>query len=254
MLMKALIICYHCIKDEPWPHLRPAKVADFENQMQYLSKAYNPISLERIAQCIQNGTSLPTKTIAVTFDDGYQDNYKNAYPIIKKYSIPATIFLTTGFIGTGEIPAWDKGYYKSEETLMLSWDQVREMSDNGISFGSHTLTHPFLTRIPRKQAQREIRLSKDIIEQQIGKPVTTLVYPSGDFNSEIRGIVKEAGYSAAVSTIAGHNSAYDDVYALKRNVIQLQSVCHRLFPLSFIAEMTGVLQHVRTFYHRIKRL
>lgn len=254
MLMKALIICYHCIKDDPWPHLRPAKVADFENQMQYLSKMYNPISLERIAQCIQNGTSLPPKAVAVTFDDGYQDNYKNAYPIIKKYNIPATIFLTTGFIGTGKIPAWDKAYYTSEKALMLSWDQIREMCDNGISFGSHTLTHPFITSIPRKQVQKEVRLSKDIIEQQIGKPVTIFAYPGGDFNSETKEVVREAGYHAAVSTIPGHNNLHDDVYALKRNVIQLQSICHRLFPLSFIAEMTGVLQHVRTIYHKIKRL
>ncbi len=252
--MKALVICYHCIKDEAWPHLRPTKIADFEKQMQYLSKAYNPISLERMAQHIQNGTSLPSKAIAVTFDDGYQDNYENAYPILKKYNIPATFFLTTGFIGTGEIPVWDKEYYTAEKALMLSWEQVREMSYSDISFGSHTLTHPFLTRIPRKQAQREIRLSKDIIEQQIGKTVTTFAYPSGNFDSEIKGIVKEAGYSAAVSTIAGHNSAHDDVHALKRNVMQLQSVCHRLFPLSFVAEITGVLGHVRTFYHKMKRL
>ena len=252
--MKALIICYHCIKDKAYSHLRPTKVADFENQMRFLSKVYNPISLERMAQQIQNGTSLPSKAIAITFDDGYQDNYENAYPILKKYNVPATFFLTTGFIGTGEIPAWDKGYYTNEKALMLSWEQVREMSNSGISFGSHTLTHPFLTRIPRKHAQREILLSKDIIEQQIGKPVTTFAYPSGNFNSEIKGIVKDAGYSAAVSTIPGYNSMHDDVHILKRNVIQLQSFYHRLFPLSFLAEMTGVLGHVRAFYHRMKRL
>ena len=252
--MKALIICYHCIKDEAWPHLRPTKVADFENQMQYLSNAYNPISLDRMAQHIQNGTPLPSKAIAVTFDDGYQDNYKNAFPILKKHNIPATVFLTTGFIGTGEIPRWDKGYYKAQKDLMLSWEQVREMSDSGISFGSHTLSHPFLTRIPRKQAQKEIRLSKDIIEQQTRKPVTTFSYPSGNFDSEIKGIVREAGYSAAVSTNPGYNSTYDDVHALKRNVIQLQSICHRLFPLSFIAEITGILGYVRIYYHRMKRL
>jgi len=250
--MKALVIFYHCIKDEANSYLRPTKVADFENQMRFLSKAYSPISLERVAQHIQNGTSLPAKAIAVTFDDGYQDNYENAYPVLKEYNIPATMFLTTGFIGTGEIPAWEKGYYTAEQALMLSWKQVREMSDSGISFGSHTLTHPFLTSIPRKQVEKEIHLSKVIIEQQIGKPVTTFAYPSGDFNSDTKGIVKEAGYSAAVSTMPGYNSAHDDVYALKRNVIQLQSVCHRLFPLSYLAEITGVTERMRAFYHRMR--
>jgi peptidoglycan/xylan/chitin deacetylase (PgdA/CDA1 family) len=252
--MKALIICYHCVKDEGNPNLRPAKVADFENQMQYLTKVYNPISLERMALHIQNGTSMPSKSIAITFDDGYQDNYENAYPILRKYNIPATFFLTTSFIGTGEIPRWDKAYYTAKKKLMLSWKQVQEMSSNGFSFGSHTITHPFLTRIPRKQAQKEIHLSKDIIEQQIGVHVTTFSYPSGNFDSDIKRIVKDAGYSAAVSTIPGYNSMHDDVHALKRNVIQLQSVCHRLFPLSFLAEMTGALGRLRAFYHKIKRL
>ena len=253
-MTKALIICYHCVKDEAFPHLRPAKVEDFENQMRYLSKVYNPISLARMSQHIQNGTSLPSKAIAVTFDDGYQDNYENAYPILTKYHIPATVFLTTGFIGTGEIPRWDKEYYKADKALMLSWEQVREMSDSGISFGSHTLTHPFLTRIPQKQAQREIYLSRNIIEQQIGKPVTTFAYPGGNFDSETKEIVKDAGYTAAVSTIPGHNTIHDDVHALRRNVIQLQSVFHRLFPLSFLAEITGLLGHARFYYHRMKRL
>jgi len=253
-MTKALIICYHCVKDEAFPHLRPAKVTDFENQMQYLSKVYNPISLERMAQYIQNCTSLPSKAIAVTFDDGYRDNYENAYPILKKYHIPATVFLTTGFIGTGEIPRWDKEYYTADKALMLSWEQVREMSDDGISFGAHTLTHPFLTRIPRKQAQREIRLSRDIIEQHIGRPVTTFAYPSGNFDSEIKELVKDAGYTAAVSTMPGYNTMREDVHALKRNVIQLQSVCHKLFPLSFLAEITGILGHVRYYYHRMNRL
>jgi peptidoglycan/xylan/chitin deacetylase (PgdA/CDA1 family) len=253
-MTKALIICYHCVKDEAFPHLRPVKVVDFENQMRYLSNIYNPISLERMAQYIQNGTSLPSKAIAVTFDDGYRDNYENAYSILKKYHIPATVFLTTGFIGTGEIPRWDKEYYEEDKELMLSWGQVREMSDNGIFFGSHTLTHPFLTGIPRKQAQKEIHQSRDIIEQQIGKPVMTFAYPSGNFDSEIKEIVKDAGYAAAVSTIPGYNTMHDDVHVLKRNVIQLQSVCHILFPLSFLAEITGMLGHARFYYHRIKRL
>jgi len=250
--MKALIIGYHCIKDKADSGLRPTKTADFENQMRYLSRAYHPMSLDSMAQHLQNGTALPPRAIAVTFDDGYRDNYENAYPILTKYNIPATVFLTTGFIGTGEIPAWDKGHGTDTRPLMLSWKQVREMSDGGVSFGSHTLTHPFLTRIPRKQVEQEVHLSRDVIEQQIGKRVTTFAYPSGNYDSGIRRIVEEAGYSAAVTTVAGSNSVHDDVYALKRNLIQLQSVCHKLFPLSFVAEITGWVWHVRAFSYRLR--
>ena len=251
--MKALIIGYHCVKDESDSYLRPTSIADFDAQMQYLSKRYHPMSLEKVAQHIRSGEALPPRAIAVTFDDGYRDNYENAYPVLRKYEIPATIFLTTGFIGTGEIPAWDRGFYTSEETLMLSWKQVREMGSDGISFGSHTLTHPLLSRIPRKRVEEELCLSKDIIEQQIGMPVTTFAYPSGDFNSETKELVRESGYAAAVSVTAGHNGLHNDVYALRRNLIQLQSICHTLFPLSFVAEITGVVGHARALYYRMRR-
>lgn len=309
--MQPRIICYHRVSNDFNSYLRPTKVEDFENQMRYLTKAYNPVSLEKMVQHIQNRTPLPTRSIAITFDDGYRDNYENAYPIMEKYGIPATIFLITNFVGTGDIPSWDKAYYRLSKAgkrtrvstiskrpqydvpldeksmpittlmldrfdkresnhtpadyddvriddyegkdLMLSWEQVRDMSDNGISCGSHTLTHPFLTRISRAQARREIHLSKEIIEQQTGKPVTTFSYPSGDFDSDIEGIIKETGYSAAVSTITGYNSLCDNLYALRRNVVQLKSTYHKLFPLSFLVEITDWTGHIRELYHKVRR-
>lgn len=250
--MKALIICYHCVKDQANSCLRPTRTADFERQMRYLSRAYNPMSLECMARHIEGGMDLPSGAIAVTFDDGYRDNYENAYPILKKYDIPATIFLTTDFIGTGQIPAWEKGYYVAKEPLMLDWKQVREMSEDGIAFGSHTVTHPFLTRIPRGRAAEEMCVSKDIIEQKLGKHVTAFAYPSGDFDATVKEMAKEAGYTAAVSIIAGHNDLHDDVHALKRNLIQLQSVCHKFFPMAFTGEIRGTVGRMRAFYYKVR--
>jgi peptidoglycan/xylan/chitin deacetylase (PgdA/CDA1 family) len=295
------------------------KVENFERQMQYLSKAYQPISLEQVVQHIQASIPLPPRSISVTFDDGYADNYENAYPVLKKYGIPAAIFLTTGYIGSGEIPCWDKVYrilsQAKEGTLvfsnpsaslgtrlkeiklnapfnqraidivvrminrlpekernrviedfanqlslpvdnflgknlMLSWEEVREMSVHGISFGAHSLTHPMLTSIPSEQARREIYLSKKIIEEQIGKSVTLFAYPRGDFNGHIQQMVKEAGYSAAVSTTPGYNSLKSDIYALKRNDIRLSSKFN-FFPV-YRAEITGALGHLIRFYDRVR--
>jgi len=311
----SLILCYHRINDDNHSCLRPTKVEAFEKQMRYLSKAYHPEPLEKIVQHLQDGTPSdpPSGSLAITFDDGYRDNYENAYPILKKYGIPATLFLTTGYIGTGEIPWWEKVYHllsrakkgalvstrsegpqlnapfdqksiyrvvrmlkpldekernltiadfadafdlwgepPAEKDMMLSWDEVREMSDHGISFGAHTLTHPLLTHIPPKQAQNEIHLSKKIIEEQIGKRVITFAYPGGDFDARIKKMVKDAGYSAAVSTIPGYNSSKSNLYMLKRNPISLCSK-YNFFPV-FIAEVTGILGHFRRFYHRMGRL
>ncbi len=254
MSTHALILCYHGVKDEVDSGLRPTTVADFRRQMRFLSQAYTPISLPQLVQHLQDAAPFPPRAVAVTLDDGYRDNYENAYPLLQEYRIPATIFLATRFLGTGEIPPWEKGRYTGPKPLMLSWPQVRRMSAGGISFGAHTLTHPFLTRIPRRQAQAEIHQSKDVIEQQIGKPVTLLAYPSGDFNADIAEMVQGTGYAAAVSIVPGSVRVHDDPYALKRNLIQLQSVCHRLFPLSYVAEMTGVVEQVRVGYYRMRRL
>lgn len=252
--MRALILCYHRVKDEADSYLRPTRVLDFDRQMEYLSTRYHPMSLGRMVQCLRDGIVLPAKAIAITFDDGYRDNYENAYPVLRKYRVPATMFLATDFIGTGVLPAWEEGYYTGEKALMLSWDQVREMSDAGVSFGSHTLSHPFLARIPRKRREDELCRSKEIIEQQIGRPVTLFAYPSGDFDRDTEEAVRQAGYDAAVSIRAGKNRRCDDVYALRRNVIQLRSACHRFFPVSFLAEATGVVGHMRACYYRMRKL
>jgi peptidoglycan/xylan/chitin deacetylase (PgdA/CDA1 family) len=315
-MQKVLILCYHRVNDDNHSYLRPAKVEDFERQMQYLSRVYNPVSLEQIVQHLQDGTPLLPKSIAITFDDGYRDNYENAYPILKRYSIPATIFLTTSYIGTGKIPWWDKVYYllsqvkngafassvlggtalntsfgkksidrvvrminrlddegrnrtiadfasqldltddnppnssKNHKDLMLAWEEVREMSDNGISFGGHTLTHPLLTYIPPQQAEREIYLSKKIIEEQIAKPVITFSYPVGNFDASIERMVKDAGYSAAVSMTPGYNRSDTNIYALKRTPTRFSSK-FKFFPV-FMAEVTGLLGYIIKSYDRIR--
>ncbi len=325
-----LILCYHRINNDSHSYLQllgkhfriedseysriipSTKVENFEKQMRYLSRFYHPVPLEDIVQHIRNGTSPPPKSVAITFDDGYRDNYDNAYPILKKYGIPATIFLTTGYIDTDEIPWWDKVYYVlsqakegeplstelprakfnepfnkksikrviqmlkqleekekksiiaeltdqrdlkvndfAEKNLMLSWEEVREMSNNGISFGAHTLTHPLLPRVPSDQARDEIYISKDIIEQQIGKSVNIFAYPGGDFDVHIEKMVKNAGYFAAVSSIPGYNHSETNIYALKRNGIRLSNRIE-FFPI-FKVEVTGVLGHLMGFYDRIRQ-
>lgn len=251
--MKALIIGYHCVKDTANSYLRPTTVADFANQMQYLSEQYTPISLEEMVRHLRYGIPLPPNAMSVTFDDGYRDSYENAFPILDQYKIPATIFLTTDFIGTGHIPAWENGHYRDNDRLMLSWEEVREMSDHGISFGSHTVTHPRLTTLDFPQVEDQLRRSKDVIEQQIGMAVTEFAYPSGNFNTDVKHAVEQAGYVGAVTTVPGHNGPHADMYTLKRNLIQLRSAWHKLFPLSFRAEVTGAVGRMRSVYYQIRK-
>jgi len=274
------ILMYHRVspKENNWS-LEPLSPKIFEKQVTYFSRNYEILPLDKLAQYIQQRKPLPEKAVVITFDDGYKDNYLYGYPILKKYHAPATIFLTTGHIGTGKLFWWDKvsyiiqnatvkqvdldelGSYSLQskpakfhasliiteklkklpegrknflignllsisgvdippdlgKELILSWDEVREMSNDGITFGAHSVYHPVLTNMPLEQARWEIIQSKKDIEERLGQPVTAFSYPNGDFNAELVKFIKESGFTCAVSVLPSKLiSSRDDIYTLSR--------------------------------------
>lgn len=196
------ILTYHSINyvDIGTPAVKPE---NFEKQIRCLKdRNYNIISLNELAVGIIENKKFPRNTVVITFDDGFKDNYAYAYPILKKYKIPATIFLISDFIGK-----------KNEH---LSWEQVSEMLSNNITFGSHTRTHSYLPDVNRDIAWEEISGSKKQIEEKIGKKILYFSYPAGGFNKEIKNQVKLAGYKAACTTNRGFDKSNRDVYELNR--------------------------------------
>ncbi|MDP1713479.1 MAG: polysaccharide deacetylase family protein [Anaerolineales bacterium] len=258
--------------------------AEFSHQMDYLARWFNVISLHELINWLDGHQSLPAYAALITFDDGYLDNYTQAYPILKKYDFPAVIFLTSGHIETDTPFYWDMAAYCFHHTnhdhvlfpeskerswtnklerrnvnkawvesmknladsekqkwintlpaklgvsipknyfrnLMLSWHQVREMSNNRIEFGSHTINHPILSKIPVDQAYIEINESKVKIETELGQKVRGFAYPNGsknDINSEIEQLVHQAGYRAAFTLQNGPTSIREvrhNPYAVRR--------------------------------------
>ncbi|MBZ0165167.1 MAG: polysaccharide deacetylase family protein, partial [Candidatus Omnitrophica bacterium] len=144
---------------------------------------------------------LSRKTVVLTFDDGYADNYTNAFPLLKKYNFPATFFISTEKVG---LP----GY--------VTWDQLREMAAAGISIGSHAVRHEYLPDLSRQRIIEEVRESRRILEQQLGMPVLNFSYPVGGFNDEIKSLVRQAGYQSAVTTNRGFDRFNHDVFELNR--------------------------------------
>jgi peptidoglycan/xylan/chitin deacetylase (PgdA/CDA1 family) len=275
------ILIYHRVNDEGDPYFGGIPTELFDRQMAYLASRFHVLPLSDLVERLRAGT-LPDNAVAVTFDDGYRDNYLRAFPILTKHSLPATIFLTTSAIGSDRQLWHDDVFSAFREThepalvtfgpgriqgplssiperlrlqhevlryvrtlnpegrseaiavlrellrvgspppapgLMLTWDEVRAMSRSGIEFGSHTSTHPILSRLGSDLARREILDSKRVIEERLGTAVRGFAYPNGtraDFLPETKAIVREAGYAYAVTTIPGTNEPEQDLFELRR--------------------------------------
>jgi peptidoglycan/xylan/chitin deacetylase (PgdA/CDA1 family) len=174
----------------------------FIQQMQYLKDSdYVVISLDFLASALEQNISLPPKSVVLTFDDGWRSQYSYAFPVLKKYGFTATFFIYTDAINNG---------------AFLTWDQVRFMSNSGMTIGGHTESHPYLPGIHNTaQLRKEIVGGKRIIEDQIHQMIYLFAYPFGQYNDNIINIVKEAGYTAARSTYGGTHHTKDDLYKLK---------------------------------------
>lgn len=190
--------------------------ARFAQQMQELAQ-HPVVSLEEGLRALRSGP-LRAPLIAVTFDDGYLDNLTEALPVLQRYGIPATIFVTTQFCDQAlSHPRYgDPG----AQRLHLNWDEVATLARTpGITIGSHTLTHPYLPTISDALAQQEIATSREIISTHLQRSTDYFCYPSGDLSARELQIVRQAGYAAAVSVAPGVNGQNADVFQLKRTEI-----------------------------------
>jgi len=187
----------------------------FENHMQQLKlNGFNPISLDQIEQHLLFNKALPNNAVAITLDDGFEDNYTHAFPILTKLNIPATIFLASGCLAsTNQWMSQSQGFTTRK---MLSWEQVLEMDGDIISFGAHTISHPKLPELDLSSATHEISASKKAIEDNLDKVCKHFAYPYGLFTSKNRDSVEAAGYTLACSTRSGFNNTDRDPFVLHR--------------------------------------
>lgn len=176
---------------------------NFKSQMQYLiDYGYTTISPDFLYQSLKKGQKLPGKSVILTFDDGYQDFYQNAFPILSEFNLKATIFVVVNFVG-------------DKESRYLSWDQIKEMDQSGlITFGSHTLNHANVTTV--KDAYREVFISKRILERKLGHSVTVFAYPGGVYNQQAVNLVQKAGYNLAFTTKVATEMRYSQRFYLPR--------------------------------------
>ena len=205
------VLTFHAIDDRPSVIAFSPRL--FERGMADLHRAgYRTLSLLQLVDCLRRGVSLPDRSLALTFDDGYQSVYEHAFPILQRYGFSATVFLTVGrsrnTMASQRLPSMC-------ERSMLSWGEIREMERWGIECGAHTLTHPDLTRLPLKRAESEICESKAIIEDALSAPAASFAYPYGRYDDRCRELVSHH-FVCACSDKLGFVYRNSDRYTIER--------------------------------------
>lgn len=277
-----IILSFHRIVEDSnqaklTPTLPYLTLPNFERLVKYLREKYTLLSLgEWILRGKKSGG------VILTFDDGWKDNYTHAFPVLRKYNAPATIYLAVGLVGTPDVfwqvrlfsllksvsperietladekirkrlnevlqkhidsesfrglvnflKTWSnqkiqellaaiaEGESGARENFSLNWDEVMTMHKAGVGFGSHTLSHPILTREDKLTVKSELELSKQILERHLGEPVNHFAYPEGAYDRTIKTMVQQAGYKTAVTTKEEVNTKVADPYQLSRIEIE----------------------------------
>lgn len=200
------VLMYHSINRRTgMTKLNPYVVSpkDFKEEMEYISKnKYTVISLDDLYYYMVQGKPVPKKSVVITFDDGYEDFYKNAYPVLKKYNFKATIFMIAGYV--------DKGNY------YLNSNQLRELQNNGIDIESHTVFHERLSTLSYQKQLKTLADSKIILERFLNKKVNYIAFPYGSYNLDTMQALKKTGYLMAFTIKGGDSKLSQGLYTLHR--------------------------------------
>ncbi len=209
------ILMYHALgysNEKAGRYIVPVSV--FRKHLAWLKLAgYRVISLEKYISCRTSGNTPPARSVIITFDDGYADNYTLGLPLLKQYNYPAIIFLVTSAMGQANL--WDSSSELTNRPI-LNWDQVRQLRREGISAGLHTRSHYDLTAISAEKVEPELLSSRDELERELGVKITTFSYPYGKYNGSIITVLQKAGFDAGCTTKIGKNSLAVPLHELRR--------------------------------------
>lgn len=234
------VLMYHRVVTEAPEHSQHGiwvTARSFEQNLILLKqRGFSSVTFEQYQLFLNGKCSLPMKPVIITFDDGYEDNYTHAFPLLMKYGFSAVIFIVTDAMRRANF--WDAN---EPQVPLLNNEQISEMSMAGIEFGSHTVTHPNLTQCSPEQIRKEFIDSKQMIEQLTGKEIISIAYPYGAVNDTAKSLAIEAGYKFGIATDSGPIKFYEDFFEIRRT---------QIFPWT---DKFGFWKKTQTWYLRYKQ-
>lgn len=202
------ILCYHSIAEDSSTN-GPITLSksQFREHLQFIKNAnYTTLSISQLNDYILNNEPIPEKSVVITFDDGYMDNYTNAFPILKEFDMNATFFIISDFSISNKV----------DGSRFMSASEIKEMSDYGMDIQSHTVSHLELATLSYDEQLEELIDSKSTLEKLTAKPVTSIAYPLGSFNEDSKRACLNAGYSTSFTIDRGYADRDDSPFELNR--------------------------------------
>lgn len=216
---RVVVLCYHSVN--PSGALASPTPALFARHLCWLKEQCDVVPFGCVPAATRRQTHRPV--VSVTFDDGYADNYEYAFPVLQRYGVPATFFLTAGFVVNDAATrqriqsSWR---LSSGQIYPLEWWQIREMRRGGMEFGAHSYGHFNLAELSNGAAEDDMRRAKDVLEDRLGEPVTSMAYPFGKprrhFTSETANLAAKVGYQFAAAILSRSVRAHDSRLAVPR--------------------------------------
>jgi peptidoglycan/xylan/chitin deacetylase (PgdA/CDA1 family) len=194
-----LVLCYHGIS-ESWPAVTSVKPGDFESQLEaFLERGYRPATLSAALEAPP-----APKTFVVSFDDAHRSVHRLAAPVMARLGVPGTVYAPTDYVDSGRPMAWEgydiwQGTEHEAELECMGWEELRELAEVGWEVGSHTCSHPRLSRLGEPEIATELRRSREVCEKRMERPCESLAYPYSDFDDRAMRAAGAAGYRFAAS-------------------------------------------------------
>jgi peptidoglycan/xylan/chitin deacetylase (PgdA/CDA1 family) len=244
-----VVLCYHSV--HPTYEFASATPAQFDEQVGWLRDHCEIIRLSEVLDRIKQPRASSRPTVAITFDDGYEDNFFHALPVLLRHGVKASFFLTTGLIDRVPSALDHMRRIRKMDVSGLTWEQVSEIRQAGMQIGSHTVTHANLTKLDDQTARMELTDSKHVIEDHLGEEVSSLAYPFGlpgrDVTDRTIALALGAGYETAVSILYRSVQESDHAMSIPRIAVKNNSM------KMLRGKVVGSLDIIGRWQARVKR-